>query len=85
MAFARNPAEQDRLVLVVILAMPENHRVLRPDHDLPQDSSTLPVVSKKVSDIAKLAIQKMDDNIGYEAGSDSFPQYKRIINDFIVL
>ena len=44
----------------------------------------LPVVSKKVSDIAKLAIQKMDDNAGYEAGSDSFPQYKRIINDFIV-
>ena len=27
----------------------------------------LPVVSKKVSDIAKLAIQKMDDNAGYEA------------------
>jgi integrase len=44
----------------------------------------LPVVSKKVSDIAKLAIQKMDDNLGYETGSDSFPQYKRINNDFIV-
>ncbi len=44
----------------------------------------LPVVSKKFGNVAKLAIQKMDDNVGYEAGSDSFPQYKRIIEDFIV-
>lgn len=44
----------------------------------------LPVVSKRFSDIAKLAVQKMDANVGYETGSDSFPQYKRIIQDFLI-
>jgi integrase len=29
-------------------------------------------------------MKRMDDNAGYEEGSDSFPQYKRIINDFLV-
>ncbi len=63
-------------------AIPKAHEILIAARLLKERN--LPVVSKKVSDIAKLAIQKMDDNVGYEAGSDSFPQYKRIINDFIV-
>lgn len=63
-------------------AIPKAHEILISARLLKERN--LPVVSKKVCDIAKLAIQKMDDNIGYEAGSDSFPQYKRIINDFIV-
>lgn len=63
-------------------AIPKAHEILIGARILKERN--LPVVSKKFSDIAKLAVQKMDDNVGYEAGSDSFPQYKRIINDFLV-
>ncbi len=63
-------------------AIPKAHEILITAKALKQRH--LPVVSKKFGDIAKLAIQKMNDNVGYEAGSDSFPQYKRIISDFLV-
>lgn len=63
-------------------AIPKAHEILIGARLLKERN--LPVVSKKFSDMAKLAIQKMDDNVGYETGSDSFPQYKRIIHDFLI-
>ena len=56
-------------------AIPKAHEILISARLLKERN--LPVVSKKVSDIAKLAIQKMDDNVGYEAGSDSFHLHSR--------
>ena len=75
--FCKSTGERD-----IAAAVPKAHEILIGAKLLKERS--LPVVSKKFGDIAKLTIKRMDDNVGYEVGSDSFPQYKRIINDFLV-
>jgi len=75
--FCKSTGERD-----LQAAIPKAHEILIGAKLLKERS--LPVVSKKFGDIAKLAMKRMDENVGYEEGSDSFPQYKRIINDFLV-
>ena len=46
--------------------------------------SNLPVVTRKFRDVAKLAIQRMEDKEKNKEGKVSFKDYKRIIQDYLI-
>ena len=46
--------------------------------------SNLPVVTRRFRDVAKLAVQRMNDEIANKQGKVSYVEYKRVINDYLI-
>ncbi len=46
--------------------------------------SNLPVVTRRFRDVAKLAIQRMDDKLKNKEGKVSYKDYKRVIEDYLI-
>jgi hypothetical protein len=46
--------------------------------------SNLPVVTRRFRDVAKLAIQRMDEKTKNKEGKVSYKDYKRIITDYLI-
>ena len=46
--------------------------------------SNLPVVTRRFRDVAKLAVQRMDDKLKNKEGKVSYKDYKRVIEDYLI-
>lgn len=46
--------------------------------------ANLPVVTRRLRDIAKLAIERMDNETVNKQGKVSYVDYKRIIEDYLI-
>lgn len=46
--------------------------------------SNLPVVTRRFRDVAKLAVQRMDEKIKNKEGKVSYKDYKRVIEDYLI-
>jgi integrase len=46
--------------------------------------SNLPIVTRRFRDVAKLALQRMDDKLKNKEGKVSYKDYKRVIEDYLI-